>query len=206
MVVYTLFHPWDMDMGGWDSCGYNFEHLTKPLAMLKRLIRNEKSSGNEKVKDQEAPENEEIKTNNEEEEQPDSSDPQPATLDSQPESSDLQPESGDLISNEILEAASSCSEGSADPQEAIEILRTIAGASPSRPVGIEMYDLVMRGLSYAADVAAAYSEGEVAGRNTRIDLLKLEAEKTGDGVPILGGKPQGLTRPSTIFDLAREAY
>lgn len=113
---------------------------------------------------------------------------------------------GEILSDAVLEAAANAgSESSADPQEAIAALRTIAAATPEKPLGLDMYELIMRGLSYAADTAEAYRQGEVAGRNTRIDLLKLQAERQSDGVALLGGKPQNLRKHASIFDLARGA-
>lgn len=91
--------------------------------MLKRFIRNDKSSGNEKlkVKDEDAPENEEIEAKNEENLSA-PSDPQTASEEDQSAPSDPQPENEEILSNEILEAASSAGEGNADPQEALDIL------------------------------------------------------------------------------------
>lgn len=115
-----------------------------------------------------------------------------------------------LLSGGIAERAESLrGKSSADPEEGIRILEEILGATPANPVPTEVFDLIMRGLSYATDVAQAYSEGEVAGRNTRIDQLTAQGAERGDGVSRIKGKPdewsdtpcEGYT-PGSIFDLA----
>lgn len=119
-------------------------------------------------------------------------------------------ETPDILSEAVLEAAHTAvhtdQECSADPHEAIATLRAFAAATPESPLGLDAYELVMRGLSYAADVAKAYNDGEIAGRNARIDLLKTEISPQSDGVPLLGGRPLSSTAPQSIFDLARQAF
>ena len=67
-----------------------------------------------------------------------------------------------------------------------------------------------KALNYDNDVKTAREEGEVAGRNAKIDANKLDLRRpAGDGLPQLGGgaPKQGgnSNKPSSIFDLAAQA-
>ena len=70
----------------------------------------------------------------------------------------------------------------------------------------ESIDLAMKGMSHDSDVAIADREGEVRGRNTRIDE-RLRRNDAGDGMPTLGGGNGSAqqNRPQSIIDFAQEA-
>ena len=71
----------------------------------------------------------------------------------------------------------------------------------------EMIDAARKSLDYDRDVESASAEGEIRGRNAKIEA-KLRKQKSGDGLPRFsgGGSSQtGRKAPQSIFDLAREA-
>ena len=70
----------------------------------------------------------------------------------------------------------------------------------------ETIDLFMKGINHDNDVAIASEEGEVAGRNARIEE-QLRKSRKGDGTQPPGGRNGEGSRPNrgTIFDLAQEA-
>lgn len=71
----------------------------------------------------------------------------------------------------------------------------------------ETIDMALKAVNHDAEVSNARSEGEVAGRNAKIDE-KLRKPKTGDGAPNLTGSNNAPTRKSanrSMFDLADEA-
>ncbi|MCD8266129.1 MAG: hypothetical protein LUC33_03135 [Prevotellaceae bacterium] len=65
--------------------------------------------------------------------------------------------------------------------------------------------MALKAVTHARDMAQARREGEVAGRNERIEERLRRPH--GDGVPSLGGSPGGQAprRARSIFDIAREA-
>ena len=67
---------------------------------------------------------------------------------------------------------------------------------------------VMKAIKHDADVETAGYEGEVRGKNGKIEE-KLRKEKAGDGLPQMGGKNGGSGAPtrrrSSIFQLAEGA-
>ncbi len=67
--------------------------------------------------------------------------------------------------------------------------------------------LIANALNHDSDEARARQEGEVAGRNAKIDM-KLRSSRKGDGVSSLGGRngsPSARPGAKSVFDLAREA-
>lgn len=72
------------------------------------------------------------------------------------------------------------------------------------PETIEMF---YKAKNHDADVSQAAYEGEVRGRNERIEE-KLKAKRKGDGIGAMGSKTAPVAKPKTrdsIFDLAEEA-
>lgn len=72
----------------------------------------------------------------------------------------------------------------------------------------DVLQLVMNAQNYDHDVAMAQQEGEVKGRNSKIEE-KLRKAKSGDGMPQLNGKSHKVAQPKTsqqsIFSLASQA-
>ena len=70
----------------------------------------------------------------------------------------------------------------------------------------EIIDMAMKAQNYDADVAQAEAEGEVRGRNAKIEE-KLRTRKAGDGLVALEGNNgnTGSRKPQSMFDLANEA-
>lgn len=71
----------------------------------------------------------------------------------------------------------------------------------------ENIKMALKAISHDEDVALAAHEGEVKGRNTKIEE-KLRKEKKGDGMPTINSKNNNVAqarRGSSIFDIAREA-
>ena len=71
----------------------------------------------------------------------------------------------------------------------------------------ETMDMAMKAINHDADVETAAYEGEVRGRNTKIDE-KLRKQKQGDALAHLDGKNNGVQQQrkrQSIFDLARSA-
>jgi hypothetical protein len=68
--------------------------------------------------------------------------------------------------------------------------------------------MAMKALNYERDMGIAGEEGEIRGRNRKVDEQLRHREK-GDGTPQLNGRNGQANNPekkkSTIFDLAREA-
>ena len=70
--------------------------------------------------------------------------------------------------------------------------------------------MVANGLNYENDIANASKDGEIRGRNTKIDL-KLKKGSKGDGTIPLGGSDVTAgsgakrKRSNPIFDLAEQA-
>lgn len=72
----------------------------------------------------------------------------------------------------------------------------------------ETVEMALKAINHDAEVEAARSEGEVAGKNAKIDET-LRKPQAGDGLPTMGGTNNGPTRrknkPASLFDMAREA-
>lgn len=72
----------------------------------------------------------------------------------------------------------------------------------------ETFAMARKAMNHDADVASAAYEGEVRGRNEKIEET-LRKNKQGDGTAVLNGKTpntqQAKPRPKSIFDWANEA-
>lgn len=71
----------------------------------------------------------------------------------------------------------------------------------------ESIEMALKAINHDVDVEAASQDGEVRGRNSRVEA-KLRKPSRGDGMPTLGGSnnsPRGGDQNKSIFDLAAEA-
>ena len=71
----------------------------------------------------------------------------------------------------------------------------------------ESIEMALKAINHDVDVEAASQDGEIRGRNSRVEA-KLRKPSRGDGMPILGGSnnsPRGSDESKSIFDLAAEA-
>lgn len=91
--------------------------------------------------------------------------------------------------------------------DAWELLRKIIHEGVIGIITEETFDMVFKAMSHDEDVANAGHEGEVRGKNTKINETLRKRDK-GDGLAPLNGKPTGgaqRQRPKSVFDLASEA-
>lgn len=91
--------------------------------------------------------------------------------------------------------------------EAMAFLQAIVSDGVLGKFTPESIDMALKAISHDADVEQAAHEGEVKGRNTKIEE-KLRKEKKGDGIAALGSKNNSAQPPKrqrSFFDLAREA-
>lgn len=91
--------------------------------------------------------------------------------------------------------------------EAMAFLQSIISDGVLGKFSPESIKMAWKALSHDADVAQAAHEGEVKGRNTKIEE-KLRKEKKGDGMPTINSKNNNVAqakRGNSIFDLARQA-
>lgn len=92
-------------------------------------------------------------------------------------------------------------------EEAMGFLQAIVRDGVLGKFTPESIKMAVKAISHDADVEQAAYEGEVKGRNTKIEE-KLRKDKKGDGAVSLSGKNNNVTtKPQSIplFDLAREA-
>lgn len=71
----------------------------------------------------------------------------------------------------------------------------------------ETLDMALKAINYDEDVAVASQEGEIRGKNAKVEAA-LRKPKRGDGVPTLAGANNAPSAPksrSSIFDIASEA-
>lgn len=90
---------------------------------------------------------------------------------------------------------------------AADLLMSIANDAIVGKISRESFDLALKALNHDADIEAARAEGEVGGRNAKIEE-RLRKPQKGDGVPTLGGKNNAPARQASnnsIFDLANQA-
>lgn len=90
---------------------------------------------------------------------------------------------------------------------AMELLMTIVKDGVVGKFSEESLRMAMKAMSHDEDVANAGHEGEVRGKNTKINETLRKRDK-GDGLAPLNGKPTGgaqRQRPKSVFDLASEA-
>lgn len=91
--------------------------------------------------------------------------------------------------------------------ESIKMLREVGNSIAEGRPTVEAFELVARGLDFERAVAQAFADGELAGRNARIEM-EFMGDGPSDGLPHLastGGAGKQRNRISSIFDLAREA-
>lgn len=113
--------------------------------------------------------------------------------------------SASLEEIESLQSELGLSEAEVD--KAIELLLRIVNEGVMGKFSRESLQLAMHALNHDADVAAADREGEVRGKNAKIEE-KLRRKASGDGTAVLGGHHGGGTtapKARSIFDLAKEA-
>jgi hypothetical protein len=95
-----------------------------------------------------------------------------------------------------------------DIDAAIEFLLGIINDGVVGKFSAESVKMALKALRHDDDVALAGNEGEVRGRNTKIEE-KLRKPAQGDGTARLDGRnstaPQAAVRNKSIFDLANEA-
>lgn len=90
---------------------------------------------------------------------------------------------------------------------AVEALSKVCGDFILGKISPESVEMMMKAKNYDADIEQAQAEGQVAGRNAKIEE-KLRKGKQGDGLAPLNGKsntPSSSRRPKDMFDLAEEA-
>lgn len=90
---------------------------------------------------------------------------------------------------------------------AVELIQKIADDAVLAKYSRETFDMALKMLRRDADIENARSEGEIAGRNAKIDE-KLKKEKSGDGLPGTGGAnaaaPTQTPRRKTVLEMARD--
>ena len=72
----------------------------------------------------------------------------------------------------------------------------------------ETMEMALKALNHDAEVEAARSEGEIAGKNAKIEEGKLRKANAGDGLPAMGGTnnaPERQNRRKSFFDLVDAA-
>lgn len=113
--------------------------------------------------------------------------------------------------SDSLTAARGFAEGAAtDPAVISEAVTAILDSALQLSEGnISAFTLstAIKGLKYDADLQLARQEGELAGRNLRIEeeLNRMDGDSDQDSIPQLGGTPSMGTgkRKNSIFDVAR---
>lgn len=91
-------------------------------------------------------------------------------------------------------------------EEILAVLRGIVRDGFNGKISADTLEMVVKALGHDADVAAAQREGEVAGRNAKIEE-RLRRGRGGDGLAPLGGSPGQAAggRGKGMFALAQEA-
>ena len=109
-----------------------------------------------------------------------------AMLEQKQQSDGLTDEKIDAISDKVTEITNDCVIGIIKP---------------------ETVDMILKALNHDADVTAASEEGEVRGKNAKVEA-KLRKPNRGDGTPTLAGAnnaPAPQRNKGSIFDIADEA-
>lgn len=90
--------------------------------------------------------------------------------------------------------------------DALDMLQSIGEAWTGGKLDLEMFETVLNGIIFHSAMEKARSEGEIAGRNARIEELYLQPEES-DGLPhpISSGNATGSGNATSIFDLARSS-
>lgn len=92
-----------------------------------------------------------------------------------------------------------------------ELMSYLVGIMKDGVMGIfkpESLDLAMKAKNYDADMSMAQQEGEIRGRNAKIEEKLKKPSGMGDGLPNLGGKNMSVSankRNRGIFELAEQA-
>ncbi len=90
---------------------------------------------------------------------------------------------------------------------AMDLILRIADEAIVGKFTAETVDMALKAVNHDSDMSNARAEGEVAGRNAKIDE-KLRKPDKGDGTPTLAGSNNAPTRKTgnrSMFDLADEA-
>lgn len=87
---------------------------------------------------------------------------------------------------------------SEDVDEALQALDDFINAVESNSVTMDMLQLLHNGKRYDKDVAKAMHEGEVNGRNAKIEETKRKKKASSDGLPALGGQSKGGESNKTL--------
>lgn len=90
---------------------------------------------------------------------------------------------------------------------AMDMILHIASEAILGKFSPETIDLALKATGYDAAVDNARTEGQIAGRNQKIDE-QLRKPKSGDGMPVMGGTSggnRGSGQKESLFDVARGA-
>lgn len=85
-----------------------------------------------------------------------------------------------------------------DVDQALEDFDEIIRAVEENKVTFDMLQLLHNGKRYDKDVAKALHEGEVNGRNAKIEETKRKKKASSDGLPALGGQSKGGESNKTL--------
>jgi hypothetical protein len=89
-----------------------------------------------------------------------------------------------------------------------DVMKHLAGIVSDGILGkfsLDSMEMALKAINHDADVEGASLEGEVRGRNAKIDE-KLRRSQQGDGTVNLAGSNNSAKRPArSIFDVARDA-
>lgn len=112
--------------------------------------------------------------------------------------------------DELMDAFETWLEASVDDdvarREAMSAMSLVCGAIHDGRPDESVFEVIAKGAAYDRAVREAEMNGEVSGRNARIDELMAD-EYGDDGVPHPCRSGGSLTdRSASIFDIAREAY
>ncbi len=94
-----------------------------------------------------------------------------------------------------------------DLNAALAWLEQIGEGWTGANLSMEMLEVVVNGVRYSQDLSDARNEGEIAGRNARIEELYLNPEDS-DGLPHISSKgnvSKSSKSAASIFDLARSS-
>lgn len=90
---------------------------------------------------------------------------------------------------------------------AADLIKEITNDAVIGIIKPETLDMVLKALNHDADIAAASEEGEIRGKNAKVEA-KLRKPNRGDGTPTLAGAnnaPAPSRHKGSIFDIAAEA-
>lgn len=87
---------------------------------------------------------------------------------------------------------------SEDVDEALQAIDDFINAVETNSVTMDMLQLLRNGKRYDKDVAKAMHEGEVNGRNAKIEETRRKKKASSDGLPALGGQSKGGESNKTI--------